>query len=133
MKATRNSRWAIWMIVGDILALGLVKLFGFDSNDELDSAGSRMLTTFIPLVIAWLMVAPFLGAYDFSRLKYPIQLWRPFYAMILAGPLAAFLRGVMLGNAPILPVFVVVIGGISALALLAWRALFWLLVLRRRS
>lgn len=131
METGRNPRWTNWVILGDLLVLALVTVFGFASHDELDTAGSRMLTTFIPLVVSWLMVAPFLGAYDPSRMASPTQLWRPFYAMVLAGPLAAFLRGVMLGNTPILPVFVVVIGGISALALLAWRALVWVMVLRQ--
>jgi hypothetical protein len=53
--------------------------------------------------------------------------------MVLAGPLAAWMRGVLLGNAPILPVFVVVLGGVSALALLAWRALYCFTFARRSA
>jgi len=45
--------------------------------------------------------------------------------MVLAGPMVGWLRGVWLGQV-ILPIFVVVLGGISALAILAWRAIFWL-------
>jgi hypothetical protein len=53
--------------------------------------------------------------------------------MILAGPMAAFLRSLFLGGAPILPVFIVILGGISALSLLVWRGLFAWLGIRKRS
>jgi ABC-type xylose transport system permease subunit len=84
-----------------------------------------MLTTFIPLIVGWGVIAPFLGVYDLARVADWRQLWRPFWAMVLAGPMVGWLRGVWLGQV-ILPIFVVVLGGISALAILAWRAIFWL-------
>jgi hypothetical protein len=126
--ANRKKLWA--MMLGDALVVALVTVFGFATHGELGSAGTRMLTTYVPMALAWAMVAPFLGVYDLQRCADPRQLWRPFYAMVLAGPLAAWMRAVLLGNAPILPVFVVVLGGVSALAILAWRALFWATALR---
>jgi hypothetical protein len=131
------KRAFIILFLGDILTLVLVTVYGFANHQELDTAGSRILATFIPLLVAWLFVAPLLGVYDPDRAADPRQLWRPFWAMVLAGPMAAWLRGVMLGvmqgvptGLPIQPIFVVVIGGISALALLAWRAVY-LLAARR--
>ena len=85
----------------------------------------------LAMVLAWLLVSPHLGVFDLQRTNQIGQLWRPFWAMVLAGPLAAWLRGVLLRNAPILPIFVLVLGGISALALLVWRFLFWLVVHER--
>jgi len=120
-----NRRMLI-LVLGDLLDLALVTVFGFASHGEISSSGARMLTTFLPLIISWFLVAPFLGAYDIRRSGEFRQLWRPFYAMVLAAPFAAFLRGVMLGNAPVLPVFVVVLGGVSALAILAWRVIYFL-------
>lgn len=129
IKAKRIS--ALWILVtGDLLVLLLVTVFGFATHGELGTAGLRMLTTFVPLVVAWGLVAPHLGAFDLEKSSQPGQLWRPFWAMVLAGPWAAWLRGVLL-NAPILPIFVVVLGGICALALLAWRALYWAFYARR--
>lgn len=125
MKNDRVSGRLAGLIAGDVAALGLVTLFGFASHDTLDSAGSRMLTTFLPLVFAWLLVAPHLGVYDRERMRRANQLWRPFWAMVLAGPLAAWMRAMLLGS-PILPVFVVVLGGTAAIAILAWRCLYWL-------
>lgn len=118
------SRQQLILAAGDIVTLGLVTVFGFASHGEAETAGVRMLTTFLPLVAAWLLVAPHLEVFEMQRVTDLRQLWRPFWAMVLAGPMAAWLRGVML-NAPILPIFVVVIGGVSAIALLAWRGLFW--------
>jgi hypothetical protein len=119
------------LLAGDLFVFTLVTLFGFARHGELTAGGARLLTTFIPLVIAWLLVAPFLGVFELRRVADPRQLWRPFWAMLLAGPMAAWLRGVLL-NEPIQPVFVAVLGGISALALLIWRSLYWLATVKKK-
>jgi hypothetical protein len=124
----KNKRRLI-LICGDVVVFGLVTLFGFSSHQTLGTAGTRMLATFIPLVVGWGLIAPFLGVYDPRRFSDGRQLWRPFWAMVLAGPMVGWLRGVWLGQV-ILPIFVVVLGGISALAILAWRAIFWLVASR---
>jgi hypothetical protein len=118
------------LFAGDILVLLIVTIFGFATHGELDSAGLRMLTTFVPLVLAWVLVAPHLGAFDLVRSSQLGQVWRPFWAMVLAGPWAAWLRVILL-NAPIVPIFVVVLGGICAIALLVWRLLYWAFFARR--
>lgn len=120
-----------YLIIGDILTLTIVTVFGFASHGTAGTAGSRMLTTFIPLLAAWLLIAPHLKVYDHDIVLDGRQLWRPFWAMVLAGPMAAWLRGVLL-NSPILPVFVVILGGVSALAILTWRGLYWLVMTRMK-
>jgi hypothetical protein len=123
----RNSRKAqIGILLGDMIVLAGVTVFGFASHGAASTAGSRMLTTFIPLVVGWLLLAPHLGAYDLARAEDARQLWRPLWAMLLAAPLAAWLRGAWL-RTPIQPVFVFVLGGVSALSLLAWRGSYLLL------
>lgn len=122
-----------WILVtGDVIVLGVVTLFGFASHGELGSAGLRLLTTFIPLLAGWFAAGPVLGAY---RPEYALQvseLWRPAWAMILAAPLAAWLRSLWLGTA-IVPVFVAVLGGVALTALLAWRLIFLVLWSRRTA
>jgi Protein of unknown function (DUF3054) len=118
-----GSGWPI-LLIGDMFTLLLVTLFGFARHGTMGTAGARMLATFVPLVIAWLLIAPHLHVFQEAVSSDWKELWRPFWAMVLAAPLAAWLRGVWL-DAPILPIFVVVLGGVSALALLAWRALYW--------
>ncbi|MEW5869276.1 MAG: DUF3054 domain-containing protein [Chloroflexota bacterium] len=128
-----TTRWKQYVVLlaGDVLTLALVTVAGFATHGTAGTAGLRMLTTFVPLVIAWLLVAPHLGVFDPANLAAPRQLWRPAWAMLLAGPLAAWLRGVALGTA-ILPVFVLVLSGVSALSLLAWRGLYCWISLRKR-
>jgi hypothetical protein len=118
------------LLIGDVITIALVTGVGFATHGTLGTAGARLLTTFIPLLIAWFAVAPFLGAYDPERARQAPQLWRPFWAMVLAAPLASWLRAVWL-NAPILWLFVLVLGGFSALGILAWRALYVLVIARR--
>ena len=127
--SSRKTQIAILMI-GDLITLALVTGLGFATHGTLGSAGFRILTTFLPLLIAWAAVAPFLGVYDPERALEARQLWRPFWAMVIAAPLAAWLRGVWL-DAPILWIFVVVLGGFSALGILAWRAIYALVIARR--
>ena len=127
----RSNLWRYYLIIGDILTLTIVTVFGFASHGTAGTAGSRMLTTFIPLLAAWILIAPHLKVYDRDIALDGRQLWRPFWAMVLAGPMAAWLRGVLL-NSPILPVFVVILGGVSALAILTWRGLYWLVMTRMK-
>lgn len=116
----------IILILGDALTLALVTLSGFLSHQTLATAGVRILATYLPLLLSWSLAAPLLGAYDLMRVLDGRQLWRPVWAMLLAAPLAGLLRGLWLGQV-ILPLFVVILGGISALAMLVWRILFWAL------
>lgn len=111
-----------FLVAGDIITLALVTIIGFASHGTFGTAGARMLTTFIPLILSWFLVAPHLEVFNLGRIKDARQLWRPFWAMVLAGPLAAWIRGIWIGS-PILPQFVLILGGISALSLLAWRTL----------
>jgi len=127
----RSNIQRYYLIIGDTLTLAIVTVIGFASHGTAGTAGSRMLTTFIPLLVAWLLIAPHLKVYGPEIALDGRQLWRPFWAMVLAGPMAAWLRGVLL-NSPILPVFVVILGGVSALAILAWRGLYWLLMTRMK-
>jgi hypothetical protein len=117
------------LLIGDTITIILVTLIGFASHGELGTAGSRMLTTFIPLTLAWFIVSPFYGVYDLEYSTNINHLWRPALAMIVSAPFAAWLRGLLL-NSPILLVFVFVLGGFSVLAIIIWRILF--ILIKRR-
>jgi len=119
------------LIAGDIITLAIVTVIGFASHGTADTAGSRMLTTFIPLVVAWFLIAPFSHVYEPEVFLEGRQLWKPFWAMVLASPMAAWLRGLILGS-PILPVFVIILGGVCTLAILIWRGIFWLVSTRMK-
>ncbi len=119
------------LILGDVITLLIVTLIGFATHGETEiSFLPRMLTTFIPLIIVWFLLAPWFGLFNTeinSNLK---QLWRPALTMLFAGPLAVALRGFIL-NAPIIPIFAVVLSATSALGLMIWRTLYF--VLNRRD
>lgn len=118
------------LILGDAAVLGGVTLIGFARHQTFEAGVVRMLMTFLPWVIAWLLVAPHLGVFDEGKTSQWWQLWRPFWAMILASPLAAFLRALWLGGL-VRPIFVVVLGGVAALTLTVWRGGYWLVVARK--
>ncbi|TAK14780.1 MAG: DUF3054 domain-containing protein [Anaerolineae bacterium] len=110
------------LLVGDILVLVLVTLSGFASHNTLGTAGTRMLTTMLPWTVGWFLIAPWLGLFDPDIVRETRELWRPFWALALASPLAAYLRGWMIGR-PSSLVFTLVMIGVSGLAMVFWRAL----------
>lgn len=130
MREPNISR-KVWLGVGDVLVFLFVTLFGFATHGEVTSAGWRMLTTFLPLLFAWLLVGYPGGVYDLRLAATPGQLWRPFWAMLVAGPLAILLRALMLGNRPMIPVFALVLTGISAVGILIWRVVYFFIVMRK--
>lgn len=120
----------IWLILGDLITLFLLTVVGFASHQELDTAGWRLLTTFLPLCAAWALSAPQIGLYHPAVITSPSQIWKSIWGMLLAGPLAALLRGVWL-NRPILPVFALVLTASGMLGMLLWRLLFWWFIASR--
>jgi hypothetical protein len=116
-----------FLILGDILAIAIVTLIGFATHNEADlSFLPRMLAAFVPLTVSWFLLAPWFGLFQAEIESSPKQLWRPVLAMLYAAPLAALLRGLVL-NAPIIPVFAVVLASTSAFGMLVWRGIYFLL------
>ncbi len=114
------------LIIGDSITLLLVTLFGFSFHENLDAGPARWASTFVPLGVSWAILGLHLGVFRVPFVLSWSQLWRSFWAMALAAPLAGLLRGLWLGGV-VLPAFVLIIGGISALALTLWRACFLLI------
>lgn len=114
------------LILGDTSAILVVTLIGFATHGELDTAFiTRMSALFFPLVIAWFLLSPWLGLFQTEITSNLKQLWRPALAMLFAVPLAAILRGLIL-NAPIIPIFVVVLSATSAFGMVLWRGIYFL-------
>lgn len=115
------------LILGDILAILAVTLIGFATHEELNTSFlTRISAVFFPLVMAWFLVAPWLGLFQHAVLSNPRQLWRPVLAMTFAAPLAAMLRGLIL-NAAVIPIFAFVLAVTSAFGMLIWRGIYFLL------
>lgn len=114
------------LVIGDIFAIAILTLIGFASHGEAELAFlPRMAALFFPLSISWFLQAPALGLFQPELVSDPGQLWRTALAAIFAAALAAVLRGFILGS-PILPIFVAVLAGTSALVMVIWRGLYLL-------
>jgi hypothetical protein len=114
------------LILGDVLTILAVTLIGFATHGELDTSFiTRMSALFFPLLIGWFLLSPWLGLFQAEITSNPKQLWRPTLAMLFAAPLAAALRGLIL-NAPIIPIFAVVLAATSAFGMLLWRGIYFL-------
>jgi hypothetical protein len=119
------------VLAGDLLAIALVTLIGFATHGEAVPAFlPRMLILFVPLVVGWLVLAPFFGLFHAAIIADPGQIWRGALAMLFVVPAALVVRGMILGL-PILPLFGLILSGVSALGMLIWRGIV-LLVMRFR-
>ena len=117
-------RLKLILVLGDLLAFALITLIGFASHGELaESFLARAAALYVPLCASWFLLAPWFGLLDPSVCSQPRQLWRVPLAMLWVAPLSAMVRGLLL-NAPIQPIFVVVLIFTSSLALLLWRGLY---------
>lgn len=124
---SNRPKYTRFLVIGDVIVLLLVVLVGFASHNRLASGMIRILATFIPVLASWVLVGVHVGVFEARHTADFHQLWRPFWAMGLAGPLAAWMRAIILGEPDVSSIFVVILGGISALSLLAWRTLYWYL------
>lgn len=122
-----NSRIVLSVILwlGDIVTFGIVTIIGFSSHGELADAGSRMFSTFIPLVIAWIIAAWPIKVLEIDTALQLSQIWKPVWSICLAVPLAALLRACILSFRPIPPIFVLVLILVGITAILIWRILFY--------
>jgi hypothetical protein len=113
------------LVLGDILTITLVTYIGFATHGESGlSFLPRMAASFFPLVVAWFLLAPWFGLFQDEVIRTAHQLWRPVLAALFAAPLAAVLRGLIL-NAPIIPIFAVILGATTALGMVIWRGLYF--------
>ena len=115
------------LILGDILTIALVTFIGFATHGEAGVAFlPRMAAAFFPLVAAWFLLAPWSGLFQDNVIHHARQLWRPGLTALFAAPPAVVLRGLIL-NAPIIPIFAVVLGVTSAVGMMIWRGLYLVL------
>ena len=119
------------LISGDLLSIAVLTVIGFATHGEVGASFLlRMGTTFVPLSLAWFLSAPRFGLFDETSAGF-LPLLRILPAMLLAAPLAVLLRAALLNSAG-LPLFTLVLGGMNALGLLAWRAVYQFLSTRRK-
>lgn len=112
------------LYAGDIFTLAAITIIGFATHRETDlSFLPRFLAIFIPLIVAWFLLAPWLGLFQQEFTSNPKQLWRPAFVMLFAVPLAGVIRGLLLQTA-VLPIFIIVLTATSTLGMTVWRGLY---------
>lgn len=121
------------LILGDILAIALVTIIGFVTHGEGGlSFLPRMAAAFFPLVVTWLILAPWFDLFNPQTASNPKLLWLPALAILFAAPLALVFRGLFL-NTPIIPIFAVVFTSTSAFGLVVWRIIYFFLIRRNNQ
>lgn len=119
------------LFISDAVAIALVTFAGFAFHGETDaSILPRFLLSYVPLTVAWFIIAPLLGLYQPEITSNPKQLWRPALAMIFAAPLAALARANILGSM-VIPVFANVLAATSALGMVVWRGIYLFMKTKR--
>ena len=119
------------LILGDLFTLAAVTVIGFAMHDEIGLAYlSRFAAAWIPLSLTWFLLAPWFGLFDESVTRNARLLYRPALTVIFAAPLAAVLRGLVLGE-NIQPIFAVVLATANAVGMVTWRAL-WMWMSNRK-
>ncbi len=102
----------------------VITLLGFARHEALQiRAWERILATFIPFYFAWLVTAPWLGLFNPAVVRNWRRIWRAPLATFYAAPIGGLLRGVWLGS-PVLPLFVLIMAGVSAGLIFLWRAFY---------
>lgn len=132
MEAPRISPTTRNALIGDVVVLAVLTVIGFASHATLNEV-PRMITTFLAFLVAWALVAPWFGVYQDAILTDVRQVWRVALAWLIAAPLGALLRAVLLNRDIVDVTFVLVTIGINGLALVAWRALYAFLQTRRSA
>jgi len=118
------------LVTIDTLMLLVVTWLGFATHNR-GLGDGRWLTTFIPLVIAWFLAAPWLGLFQSGVADRLQDFWRPLIAATLAAPLAVLLRALLLQQT-VIPVFGLVMIAMTAAGMTIWR-LAWAALSTRKQ
>jgi len=113
----------ILLLVDDAIAILVVTMIGLGFHQMDAVLWDRLPFTFVPFYGVWVLAAAALRLYSPARAGDWRQLWRVAPAAIVAALPAAALRSWWLG-APLVPVFVLVMGLAVAAGLLTSRGLY---------
>jgi len=123
--STKTNKPSFFLIIGDFVAFLIVTIIGFaNHNSQFDLL--RILANWIPLCLAWSMVAPLLGLWTLSQPSLLKNWWKIIWGVVLCVPLAVVIRGFIL-NTPTIGIFVLVMIATSIVGLFVWRLLWFFL------
>ena len=127
---TRNRSNTLILIAGDLAIFVVFVLVGRETHAAGDpNLIINVLPTLLPFVLIWFLVAIPMGVLR-PRVYHvvPLAIIRTLAAWIVAGPIAIFVRALLLSRTAIPWQFVVVTMGLNAVLLLTWHMFFawWL-------
>ena len=102
---------------------GALLIFAAIGRGNHNSADGSALTTALPFIITWALLAPWLGAYKSVGTRTEALL-APLPAIVASVPLGCALRGVLQGYQPPMPFWIVALIATTAL-IEAWRAVHY--------
>jgi hypothetical protein len=111
------------LALGDGLAIFFAVLVGFQNHETVSIFWQRYSFTFFPWLLGWFLTAPLLGLFEIENIINNLQIGKIVYAMSLATPMAAVLRAAWLGSSA-LPLFALIMGLASGLAIIIWRLIY---------
>lgn len=113
------------ILIGDAIILALMTFYGLASHEVIGGIPARFASTFLPWLLAWLIVGKFADLFNPRKEKMLRVAGRTFLGMLIASPMAGLFRGIFIGE-DIVIIFVVVFGGLSAILITIWRVIFHL-------
>ena len=129
-RSLQTNKSARIAFIGDVGVYLLATILGFLSHaGESDTGLNRIAATFIPFLLSWIIVAPWIDVYNPERIGDLRSAWRPTLAALYAAPIGAFGRSLWL-NSPTFPLFTIVMAGVTAGLMLLWRGLLTRLLAR---
>ena len=112
------------LIIGDIISFAILTVIGFATHGETDTSYlPRLAAVFLPMVVGWFILIPWMGLFDEQIIANPKNLWRIILVMLFLAPLAATVRAAILGAA-MLPLFPLILGSSNAIGMVVWRWLY---------
>lgn len=128
MLKLSHPRWGL-LLLGDLLTLLSFAALGRRAH-SMGSALDDLVGTALPFVAAWLLVAPFTGAWGADATTTPAQAARrTALTWLLAFPLGMLVRIAIVGRVPHIS-FVIVAALFTLVMLAGWRSAFALLTRR---
>ena len=118
------------LLSGDLAIFVMFALVGRETHASSDpNLVVNALPTLMPFVLIWILVSVPMGVYRPKVYRFvPLTIIRTLAAWIVAGPIALYVRALLLARTAIPVPFVIVTMGLNGVLLLAWHIFFawWL-------
>ncbi|MBI5565697.1 MAG: DUF3054 domain-containing protein [Chloroflexi bacterium] len=125
-----SRRNTLILVSGDLAVFVMFALVGRETHASSDpNLIVNALPTLMPFVLIWLLVSVPMGVYRPNVYRVtPLTIIRTLAAWIVAGPIALYVRALLLARTAIPVPFIIVTMSLNGVLLLAWHVFFawWL-------